>query len=295
MFTCVQHTLQQARGRQFQLLPKVHDELSTWRQLVQELASQMTHLRELDPFPLTWEGATDASGNSMGGVCQAPDGQWFVWHPPVSTKIQAQLFTDTNPKGDVTINDLELTALFAQVQLFAPNVYTLSHIRTAVDNISAQVWANRRSVSTAIAVDPILRDLALLTRIHKIHSSMRRISGTDNKMTDAASRLTHLTDKIFLRHFALTFPQKKPRRLLTLTSGCRRQMTSMLHSKHCHMAFPPQSSRKTEPPGANGTSYANAWKSQTNSKLSEIPPPSSRFSPLVSLYQLCRIPYEIAY
>ena len=87
---------------------------------------------------------------------------------------------------------------------------TLAHIRTAVDNTAVQGWANHGSVSTATAVGPILRDLALLTRTCKIHSSVRRISGTENKMADAASRLTHLTDNMFLLHFALTFPQKNP-------------------------------------------------------------------------------------
>ena len=72
------------------------------------------------------------------------------------------------PKGDVTINDLELAALFAQVQIFAPEMDTLSHICIAVENAAAQGWNNLGNVRTATAVGPILQDPAFLTRTHKI-------------------------------------------------------------------------------------------------------------------------------
>ena len=74
-FTRLQHTLHQARGIWVQLSSTVHNELSAWHQIFQELAAWPTHLQDLDPFPLTWEGATDASGTGMGGAYQTPDGQ----------------------------------------------------------------------------------------------------------------------------------------------------------------------------------------------------------------------------
>ena len=58
----------------------------------------------------------------MDGVCQDPKGQWFVWRSPFSEATQALLVKDTNPTGDVTINDLDIAALFDQVQLFAPKM-----------------------------------------------------------------------------------------------------------------------------------------------------------------------------
>ena len=76
----------------------------------------------MDPFPLTWEGATDASKSCMGGVCQDSKCQWFVWQSPFSKATQALLVKDTNPTGDVTINNLDIAALFDQVQLFAPKM-----------------------------------------------------------------------------------------------------------------------------------------------------------------------------
>ena len=68
----------------------------------------------------------------------------------------------------MTINDLKLAALLGQVQLFAHKMAPLAHIRTAVD----KGWDNQGSVSSATSVGPILRDLALLTRTHKIYSSV---------------------------------------------------------------------------------------------------------------------------
>ena len=219
MLTRLQHSLRQARGSRVLLLTAVHDKLSAWRQLVHKLAARPKHLCDLDPFSQTWERATDASGAGMGGVCQDLKGQWFIWRSPFSKATQARLATDTNPTRDVTINNLELSALFGQVQLFTPKMAPLAHIRTTVDNTAAQGWDNRGSVSSATAVGPILRDLALLKRTHKIYSSVKRIAGVDNNMDDAASRLTHLTDNMFLRHFFLTFPQRKPWRMITLPAG----------------------------------------------------------------------------
>ena len=87
---------------------------------MQELAAHQTHLREMEPFPLTWEGATDASGSGMCGVSQDLEVQRFVWQSTLSKETQVQLVTYTNPTGVVTINDLELATLLAQVQLFTP-------------------------------------------------------------------------------------------------------------------------------------------------------------------------------
>ena len=104
----------------------------------------------------------------------------------------------------------------------------LFQIRTDVDNIAAQGCSNRGSVITATAVGTILRDLTLLTHTHHIYSSIQQIKGADNTMADTTSILTHLSDRISLQYFALTFPQKNPWRLLTLLSGCSWWLTSIL-------------------------------------------------------------------
>ena len=82
--------------------------------------------------------------------------------------MQAILVLDTNPKGEVTINDMYISALLAKVYIFAPKIHTLSHIRTDVDKTAVQGWYKRGSVSSPTAVGPILWDLALLTQTHNI-------------------------------------------------------------------------------------------------------------------------------
>ena len=131
----------------------------------------------------------------MGGLCRDPEGQYFVWRSPFSQDTQARLVSSSNPKGDVTTNDLELGALLIHILIFAPRMAPLEHIHTYVDNMSAQGWANRGSVSTASSVVPMLRELALAARRQHIHASVGRVLGEDNEMADAALRLTHLPDR----------------------------------------------------------------------------------------------------
>ena len=110
----------------------------------------------------------------------------------------------------MTIDDLGLATLLAQVHIFAPKMHTLAHIITVVYNTAAQEWANCGSVSLEATNSHILWDLTLLTRTHKIYCSSQRIAGANNNMANAASRLTHLTYNMFLHLFTLTLPQIKP-------------------------------------------------------------------------------------
>ena len=118
--------------------------------------------------------------------------------------------SSSNPKGDVTINDLELEALLLQILIFAPRMSPLVHINTYVDNTAAQGWANRGSVSTASSVGLIIRELDLAARRQHIHASVGCVQGEDNNMIDAASRLTHLLDRQFISRFCTHLPQSKP-------------------------------------------------------------------------------------
>ena len=198
--------------------------------------------------------------------------------PFSSPEIKARLLSDTNPKGGVLINNLELAAQLAQANLFAPNLHPLSHVRTAVDNKASQGWSNRGSVRLATEVGPILRDLFLLTQTHQIYTSVTRIKCANNTMANVTSILNYPPNRMFLRHFGLTFPQKNPWWILTLPSGCRRRLTSMLHSKRCQVDSQPPSYRRTLPPGTNGANSADDWASQPTSKVSGISSISFRSS-----------------
>ena len=115
----------------------------------------------------------------------------------------------------MAITNLEIAALIAQVHLFSTKMHPLAHIHIYMDNMAAQRWSNRFSISSATAVGTILQNISLLTRTHQIYASAGRTKGADNTMADFTSRLTHLHERMFLRHFTLTFSQKNSWRLLT--------------------------------------------------------------------------------
>ena len=164
MFTRVQHALKRVTGRNVQLTADVHDDLEAWSKLVHSLARCPTHLRKLQPFSPACIRTTNASGSRMGGVCQDPEGQYFVCQSSFSLAIQARLVFPSKLNGYMTINDLELEAVLMQILIFAPRMVPLSHIHAYVNNTEAQGWANRGSVSTASSVGQILWELSLVDR-----------------------------------------------------------------------------------------------------------------------------------
>ena len=188
MFTQVQHALKRYTGRHIHLTSDVNNDMEACRELVCSLASPPTSVSyNLPPphglgIPMNqgpkWEGYDDTQrANTLFGV------------------TQERLVYSSNPTRDVTINDLELGAMLIQLLLFAPRMAPLSHILTYVDNTASQGWSNRGSVRTASSVRPILRELSLADMQQHIHASVGRVLGEDNKLADAASRLTHLPDR----------------------------------------------------------------------------------------------------
>ena len=130
-----------------------------------------------------------------------------MWCSPFSANTQKSLVSEYALQGNTNTNNLELAALLAQLQLLAPHVAPLSHIRTVVDNTAEQGWANRGSVKSLSVVGRIFQEIALLTHQWHLYTSIGRVRGKDIKMADATSRLTNLSDRLFLRHFNLNIPQ----------------------------------------------------------------------------------------
>ena len=73
--------------------------------------------------------------------------------------------------------NLDLGALLMQILIFALRMAPLAHIHAYVDNMMAQRWANRGSVSTASYVRTTLWELYLAARRKHIHASTGRIPG----------------------------------------------------------------------------------------------------------------------
>ena len=64
----------------------------------------------------------------MGGVFYIPLGGWQVWRLTFSTTTQANILTDENPQGFLTINDLEMAAYITHIHFLAPRMAPLEHI-----------------------------------------------------------------------------------------------------------------------------------------------------------------------
>ena len=167
----------------------------------------------------------------------------------------------------MTSNDLEPANILAHVHIFASNMHTLSHIRTALDNTVAQRWAERGSFRLATEVGTILQYLALMTRTHQIYYSVRRIAGANNKMDNSNSRLTYLTNRMFLQPFEPTFPQKA-----AAHPSVRVHVAADFHAEQQGFlqGLPQPYPKNTPPPGANGASSENFWEYQMPSKVSGI-------------------------
>ena len=104
------------------------------------------------------------TGVRNGGVCQDPEGQYFVWRSLYSLATQERLVSSFNNDGNVKINNLEMGALIMKLLLFSLRMVLLAHIHTYVNNAETHGWANRGSVRTAFFVSPILRDLSFAAR-----------------------------------------------------------------------------------------------------------------------------------
>ena len=113
----------------------------------------------------------------MGGVYQDPEGQYFFWKSPFYLDTQARMMSSSNPTGDVTIKNTDLGALLMQLLIFAPRMAPLAHIHTYVNNMAAQRWANRGSVSTTSSIMTTLWELYLAARRKHIYAFIGRVPG----------------------------------------------------------------------------------------------------------------------
>ena len=174
-----------------------------------------------------------------------------------------------------------------QILLFAPRMTPLAHIHTYVNNTASQGWSNMGSVSIDSSVGPIMQELSLSDRRQHIHASVGHVPGEENNMADAASWLTHLTDRQFLSHSRTNFPQNSPRSLLPLSSLCKQLLTNMLHNNQYPRGYPLPFSRRTPPPDNNGGASVAGSKFPSTSITLKTPFPSSIFSPSASVPTFC--------
>ena len=283
LYTCfADHATTTKRVR---LIRPIHDALIDLQVLAQDLHARPTRIGEIvDTIPVAY-GTADASGLGMGGVWLSPDPDFlpFIWRSPFPPKVQAQLWTDSNPTGTITNSDLELASQIAAQDILLQHCDCREHtISVFTDNMSARAWQRKGARATLGPAAYLLRLLSLHQRHFRYRSTFDYLPGPLNVMADDASRLLHYSDTELLTHFNNTYPQTTPWQLFTLRPE---MLSSLITALYCRRSDPasylPDLNRVTRR-GFNGPSIVASWASLRAARTSGIHYYSSKCLPTVT-------------
>lgn len=291
LFSHMQEALRHCdRTQRLALGRGVHDALSDFRLLHQDLARRPTRLYELVPLPPTIDGDHDASGKGMGGVLlpgpTAVPRAWqaapsplspIVWRAQFPPDITADLVSRTHPHGLITNSDLELAGSLLQheaaAQCFDIRERTiLSH----TDNTPTLFWQRKGSTTTTGPPAYLLRAQALHQRHHRYVPRHDFLPGLANAMSDDASRLHHLSDADFLTYFNCTYPQATSWQLWTPSPGILSSAILALRKRPCVPALLLREPAVAMPTGVAGAPFAPTWPSTPYCQTSRTRLPSSK-------------------
>jgi hypothetical protein len=165
-----------------------------WKFIIQHMKRTPTSVLQLMQNYPDYLGHSDSCGLGTGGTWSSglKPIKPFLWQLEWPNDIKTRLVSSTNPKGDLTINDLELAGLVLNwLALECQKGLHLAyhHIGTFCDNTSAVSWANKLRTSKSLVAGRLLRLLGL--RIHSRQASSLiplHIAGENNIMADIVSR-----------------------------------------------------------------------------------------------------------
>jgi hypothetical protein len=270
------------------------------RILLRESTSRRTHVRELVPDLPVHVGFCDACKRGAGGawISGSKNIQPAVWRVEWPIDIQTRLVSWSNPKGDLTINDLEMAGLLLQclvLELFVDLKH--EHVAAWCDNTSAVSWARRMTSSKSRIGHRLVRALMMLVNVNEASPLVTvSIQGCRNDMADVASQsfgpgsktsstTFDTTDLSFLQSFNAEFPleQNASWQLFRLSSKLSSLGFSELQAK-------PQSmdscwrrlTRKGNVVGVPGPNSASTVTWTPSSKILTQKPPSTPCRPLLN-------------
>ena len=114
-----------------------------------------------------------------------------VWRIQWPEDITKSIVSDKNPKGTLTINDLELAGeLLAWLVLEQISPVCLKHATVGIhcDNTASVSWSNRLNVTSSIIAGHLLRALSTRLHVHQTSPMLTvNIPGDQNHMADVAS------------------------------------------------------------------------------------------------------------
>ena len=218
LFSILQDSLKRADQNRVRVTKYVWDMAADFRVIADSLQARPTRLRELVPGSPAFLGASDACIHGMGGVWFSPNQSTpILWRQRYPQSVQAALITSAQPRGTISISDLELAAMIAHKDVLARHHDIAERtIWMATDNKAALSWSTKGSATSSAARAYLLRLNAFHQRRHRYVAVHNHIAGTANVMADDASRRWDLTDAQLLTYFNSHYPQASPWRLSLL-------------------------------------------------------------------------------
>jgi hypothetical protein len=253
-------------------------QLDDFEHLARDIAGRPTRLAEIVRDALAALGSVDASGQGMGGVWFTRDHYPLVWRHRFPPDIVARLVSASNPTGDLTNSDFELSGVVAHQDILSQQ-FDIRDATVSIlnDNTPAVSRSTRGSVTSRDPGAFLLRLSSLHQRHFRYLVDFHYISGPANAMADDASRLWHLSDDAFLAYFQATYPQQQPWRLCHLRPAMISALISALHRKR---AVPQSFLNVPTPvttPGISGKTFA--WSTlSTHSSNKPLTPSTTSWS-----------------
>jgi Reverse transcriptase (RNA-dependent DNA polymerase). len=280
LFSHLQAALANTKGKRVPLNADVHRALEDFRWIITHIAERPTRIAELVPLLPSALCYHDASGTGSGGVWfpathLAPRAsltrQPILWRYQWPEVIQQALITETNPKGTISISDLELAGGILHLLDVLCQTYDIRErtIVSKTDNLAALFWQRKGSTTSGTTPPYLLRLLGMHQRLHHYIPRHDYIPGGSNPMADDASRLFNLSDDDFLTYFNSTYSQDNGFRLVTPTPSLVSAMISALLRKPFNVASLRAVAPAPTPTGALGPATQLSWASTSFSKPSK--------------------------
>ena len=309
LFSVLQEALSRSDRHRVRLTQQVYDTAADFEALVTAVADRPTRFQELVPTTPSDIGSCDACRYGMGGVwfdALDPDAAPLLWRFHFPSHISDALVTADNPKGSLSISDLELTAVIAHTGVLATHRDVRERtVWIASDNRAAISWSNKGSSTSLAARAHLLRYHPLQQRRFRYLARHHYIPGPVNVMADDASRLWSLSDDALLTHFNSTYPQAASWKMPHLPSELSATLIGALVSKQPRPCGDLLSAVPARPPrGRFGRPFVPASAStpaafplETPSLFSNCTPSATAPAPLLpgvdqSGLARWRMPYE---
>ena len=291
LFSHMQLALSNRLGSRIALKKGVHQAVTDFKLLLNDVAIRPTRIAELIPLHASATGHHDASKQGAGGVWfpaahiesrTSPIPSPIVWRVQWPKAIQDQLVTESNPLGTITNSDLELAGGLLHLQAIAQSCDVRERtILSKTDNLATLYWQRKGSATTEACPAHLLRLFGIHQRYHRYVPRHDYLSGPSNPLADASSRLFTLSNTEFLTQINSLYTQPTPFRLLIIEPKVTSCVISALLKRPCSPASLLVEPKQPKPHGLAGKGSVCFWPSIPFSKPSKVKYHSYRSLPNV--------------